>query len=203
MNERSFIIKSSMSFDNSGDKKQLILDATETLVAKEGFHGLSMQKLAKEAGVAAGTIYRYFKDKEHLIEETRLHVTQRTADIIQANLTDSMGLKEQYRTIWLNIWHFSKTKNALISHMLYEQLSSKDGQCILHKEKEMFSKIEKMFNEGKSQGIFKQFDNKVLSSISLESSSALARKQRNNCFQLDEKALEQAIDASWDALINH
>ncbi|MFC1236662.1 TetR/AcrR family transcriptional regulator [Vibrio sp. F74] len=185
------------------DKRKLILNATEKLVAEEGIHGLSMQKLAKEAGVAAGTIYRYFDDKEHLIEETRYHVSQRTADIIQAGVDDDMTLKEKYSIIWLNIWHFANTKDAVKSHMLFEQLSSKEEGCHFPKKKEIFYKIEQMFDEGKSQGIFKLLDNKVLSSVSLESSAALARKHRNNGFPIDDEAITQAIDASWDALINH
>ncbi|MFZ6043980.1 helix-turn-helix domain-containing protein, partial [Vibrio natriegens] len=40
------------------DKKTRILQATEKLLAMYGFHGLSMQMVAREAGVAAGTIYR-------------------------------------------------------------------------------------------------------------------------------------------------
>ena len=63
-----------------------------------------MQKLAKEAGVAAGTIYRYFDDKEHLIEEVRIQVTQRIAEAVQFGVDASAPIKQRYRTMWLNIW---------------------------------------------------------------------------------------------------
>lgn len=58
MNERSFTSRMYMS-----DKKTQILEATEHLLAQHGFDRLSMQMVANEAGVAAGTIYRYFSDK--------------------------------------------------------------------------------------------------------------------------------------------
>ena len=54
------------------DKRQKIIDAAEKLIAESGFQGLSMHKFAKEAGVAAGTIYRYFSDKEDLLRQVRL-----------------------------------------------------------------------------------------------------------------------------------
>ena len=38
------------------DISEQIFDATDRLMAKEGLHHLSMHKLAKEAGIAAGTI---------------------------------------------------------------------------------------------------------------------------------------------------
>lgn len=56
------------------EKRQLILESAEKLLATDGFHGLSMQKVANQAGVAAGTIYRYFDDKEALIEEIKLNI---------------------------------------------------------------------------------------------------------------------------------
>ena len=37
------------------DVSEQIFDATDRLMAKEGLHYLSMHKLAKEAGIAAGT----------------------------------------------------------------------------------------------------------------------------------------------------
>jgi TetR/AcrR family transcriptional repressor of multidrug resistance operon len=187
------------------DKRLLILNAVEKLIAEDGFEGLSMQRLAKEAGVAAGTIYRYFEDKNHLLYETRLHTLARTAEIIQAGVSDDMPLKQRYRTLWLNIWHHAQTKHAVKSHMLYEQLFSQevDYSKLQRENDRLFYKVKNLFDEGKAQGLFKQMDNKVLSGISLESSVTLARKQRINCTELSDEVLEQAIEASWDALIKH
>lgn len=202
MNERSFILEKSMS-DEIEDKRTRILDATEKLLAQDGFQGLSMQKVAKEAAVAAGTIYRYFKDKDHLIEETRLYVSQRAADYIQANLNDEMSLKQQYRTIWLNIWNLTNTKSAVKSHFLYEQFDYSNESRIQQLEKEMFYKVVALFEKGKEQGLFKPLDGHILFSVSLDSSIALARKKRNRCIQLDSNDIDQAIEASWDAIIKH
>lgn len=185
------------------DKRTRILDATEKLLAKDGFQGLSMKKLAKEADVAVGTIYRYFEDKHHLIEETRLYVSQRAADYIQSNLTDDMSLKEQYRTIWLNIWNLNSTESAVKSHFLYEQFDYTNESKIFQLEKEMFYKVVDLFETGKAQGLFKPLEGYILFSVSLDSSIALARKQKNRCIQMDSNAIEQAIEASWDAIIQH
>ena len=51
------------------DISEQIFDATDRLMAKEGLHHLSMHKLAKEAGIAASTIYLYFKSKFNLLVE--------------------------------------------------------------------------------------------------------------------------------------
>ena len=104
MNERSFTGDGIMTTHAPQDKRQQILSAAEKLIAEVGFQGLSMQKLAKEAGVAAGTIYRYFDDKDHLIDDVRVLVTQRVADAVQEGVDDSDPIKQRY----LSLIHISE-----------------------------------------------------------------------------------------------
>jgi AcrR family transcriptional regulator len=45
-----------------------ILDALESLAAEKGIASPSLQAIAQRAGVAVGTIYNYFSDKDRLVE---------------------------------------------------------------------------------------------------------------------------------------
>jgi TetR/AcrR family transcriptional regulator, repressor of fatR-cypB operon len=49
------------------DKKECILSAALELFAEKGFHGTAVPEIAHKAGVAAGTIYRYFASKEAIV----------------------------------------------------------------------------------------------------------------------------------------
>ncbi|MEO6775079.1 MAG: TetR/AcrR family transcriptional regulator [Kofleriaceae bacterium] len=48
-------------------KRRLILDAAELIFARHGFFAAKVSDVAKEAGVADGTIYLYFKNKDDLL----------------------------------------------------------------------------------------------------------------------------------------
>ncbi|WP_281961624.1 TetR/AcrR family transcriptional regulator [Vibrio parahaemolyticus] len=186
------------------DKRDQILAAAEQLIAESGFQGLSMQKLANEAGVAAGTIYRYFSDKEHLLEEVRLNVAKRIASAVQAGVNDDMPLKERYRTMWLNIWNLAGSNlNAISNRVQYDSLPCTTRNKSWELERKMFAQVDRLFNQGKEEGVFKPLDNEVLSGLSFEASVALARKHALGFYQLDDDALEAAIEASWDAIIKH
>lgn len=186
------------------DKRDQILAAAEQLIAESGFQGLSMQKLANEAGVAAGTIYRYFSDKEHLLEEVRLNVAKRIASAVQAGVNDDMPLKERYRTMWLNIWNLAGSNlNAISNRVQYDSLPCTTRNKTWELERKMFAQVNRLFNQGKEEGVFKPLDNEVLSGLSFEASVALARKHALGFYQLDDDALEAAIEASWDAIIKH
>jgi TetR/AcrR family transcriptional repressor of multidrug resistance operon len=204
MNERSFTGDGIMTTHAPRDKRQQILSAAEKLIAEVGFQGLSMQKLAKEAGVAAGTIYRYFDDKEHLIEDVRMLVTQRVADAVQQGVNDSDPIKQRYRTMWLNIWNLAGTNLAAIKNRVqYDSLPITNSLNFRELERKMFAQVELLFNEGKEQGLFKPLNNEVLGGLSLAASVSLARKHSLGFYQLDEAELESAIEASWDAIIKH
>src|SRR5258707_13600463 len=51
----------------AGDKRERILDASERIFARHGFFAARVTEIAKEAGVADGTIYLYFKSKDDLL----------------------------------------------------------------------------------------------------------------------------------------
>src|SRR4051794_12374826 len=50
-----------------GDKRERILDAAERGFAQHGFFAARGSEIGKEAGVADGTIYLYFKSKDELL----------------------------------------------------------------------------------------------------------------------------------------
>jgi TetR/AcrR family transcriptional repressor of multidrug resistance operon len=67
----------------------------------------------------------------------------------------------------------------------------------------MFAQVNRLFDQGKAEGVFKPLDNEILSGLSFEACVALARKHALGFYQLDDDALEATIEASWDAIIKH
>jgi AcrR family transcriptional regulator len=51
-----------------GVRRQAILDAALTVFAEHGYEAARLDEVAARAGVAKGTLYLYFKDKEALFE---------------------------------------------------------------------------------------------------------------------------------------
>ncbi len=53
--------------ERAGDKRERILTAAERVFARFGFFAARVSEIAKDAGVADGTIYLYFKSKDDLL----------------------------------------------------------------------------------------------------------------------------------------
>lgn len=53
--------------DQMTEKQRRILESAIKLFAEKGFHGSSTSEIARDAGVAEGTIFRHFKTKKDLL----------------------------------------------------------------------------------------------------------------------------------------
>ncbi|HWS53399.1 MAG TPA: TetR/AcrR family transcriptional regulator [Pyrinomonadaceae bacterium] len=51
----------------AGDKREAILRAATRVFARSGYFGSKVADIAREAGVADGTVYLYFKSKEEIL----------------------------------------------------------------------------------------------------------------------------------------
>lgn len=77
-------VHSAQSDGEKRDKRDRILSAAERIFARHGFFAAKVSDVAKEAGVADGTIYLYFKSKDDLLislfERRMVQVNERLRD---------------------------------------------------------------------------------------------------------------------------
>jgi AcrR family transcriptional regulator len=84
------------------NKEKVIRQKALEMVVQEGFDGLSMQKLAKAAGVSPATIYIYFKHREDLIIQLAVEINNKITTATLKNFDPGMHLKEGLKVQWIN-----------------------------------------------------------------------------------------------------
>jgi AcrR family transcriptional regulator len=52
----------------AGERREQLLDATKTIVAERGFHAVSIEAVAREAGITRPIVYGHFSDLPGLLE---------------------------------------------------------------------------------------------------------------------------------------
>ena len=76
---------------NKEQMKADILKASLNAFLNYGFHKTTMEKIAKEAGIAKGTLYLYFSSKEELTQSiSQAHFAQLKARLIPTTLCSSV-----------------------------------------------------------------------------------------------------------------
>ncbi len=76
------------------------------MVVKEGFDGLSMQRLAKAAGVSPATIYIYFKNREDLLLSLYAEEWEKMAAASLKGFDPKMPFAEGLKIQWINRAHY-------------------------------------------------------------------------------------------------
>ena len=92
--------------DKGNDKQEAILDTALTLFTERGFFGTPTSLISKEAGVATGTLFFYFRTKEDLIDTLYCRIKAEAAAAMCRGIgeepgsgTSSTGLGQERRSM--------------------------------------------------------------------------------------------------------
>jgi len=166
MTEQSVIIRVRMS--RKTDKKDrekkrcMIMDAALKIFSKQGFSPAVLEEVAREAGIAKGTLYLYFQDKEDLFCSTIMNVIDKLVALMQKEIDDTLSPVRILREIaFLQLSFFSQNKDffgifqtlhndlLLCSHKrLFQQLMER-RQALVDYEYELVER-------GKKQGLLRK-----------------------------------------------
>lgn len=116
--------KSTNSQSVSANKSERILAAAYQLFMEHGDVDISIQEIAERAGIAKGTVYLYFQDKEELKNSL---ITQKSREFFQAavdalHATDIVGLEEQMIFV-INYIINLLTQNPMALRLIAKNLS--------------------------------------------------------------------------------
>jgi AcrR family transcriptional regulator len=101
-------------------KYRQILRAAEALVGRGRFHEITMDEVARKAGVGKGTIYRYFKDKDALFFELAMSGYDELADMIRAQRRRSSDFRACLVNVCRCISDFYRGRRQLM-HMMHSE----------------------------------------------------------------------------------
>ena len=79
------------------EREQTILQAATEMAAEGGMAAVQIADVAKRAGIAAGTVYRYFPSKTDLVAELVAAVAGRELDAMRLDYRQSLALELETR----------------------------------------------------------------------------------------------------------
>jgi AcrR family transcriptional regulator len=92
----------------SDDKRGRLLAAALELFETRGFDGVAVPEIAARAGVAVGTVYRYFTTKEALVNALYRHWKDAYNDFVLAPLPDGLLIRDKFTTYWQRMTQFAR-----------------------------------------------------------------------------------------------
>lgn len=88
-----------MARPRSEDKQIALLEAATNVVAERGL-GAPTSEIARKAGVAEGTLFRYFPSKEDLLNKLYLHIKASMCERLCANYLETAAFDKRVQSLW-------------------------------------------------------------------------------------------------------
>ena len=162
-----------------------------------------MADIAKKAGVAAGTIYRYFESKDVLITELHRELTDRIKVVLQEGYPSEKPLREKFLYLFRELLQYFIT-NPVHFRYLEQYFNSPYGISLrrdrLISESSNQDIMMDIFNQGIEQQILKELPKAVLVSLAFGPLTSLIREQSLGFVNFDETLIKQTAEACWDTI---
>ncbi len=189
------------------EKRNDIARASIALFCEKGIQQTSMEAIAKSAGVAKGTIYLYFKNKEEIIFAIWDMITQIHQKSYMKNITDEMSAREKI-LLYFNFeeceTHEDKEQILiLLQNFISAMLVDKTGLYGKYFEsffEQDFDFLSACLHEGVQKGEFQSEDIEILTTsiILIFKGLAVHVKASNLGFFEAQKLLLQYINSLLD-----
>ncbi|WAC01471.1 TetR/AcrR family transcriptional regulator [Lacinutrix neustonica] len=184
--------------DKMDKKKRIILTMLE-LVVEQGVHATPMSQVAKEAGVAVGTIYHYFKNKEEIIEEIYIMICQDFGIVLIANVPND-DFKEQFAVIWHNLYNYFIGNPMAFKFMEFVGVPPIINAEIRLKSVKHFTNIRDLFLAAIIKKEIKDANLRLVLQMSFGNVISAARLKFKAELPMNEEQIEDALQMSWNCI---
>ncbi|MDD3815763.1 MAG: TetR/AcrR family transcriptional regulator [Desulfocapsaceae bacterium] len=198
--------KTSPTQTETGSKRELIIHATIKLISEYGFHGTPISMIAQEAGVGAGTIYRYFKDKDTLVLEIFTQVNCDFKQTLLHGYDANQAIRDRFIHLCRGIFLYG-IQNPYEFKFIEQFYNSPYGTS-LRREK-LFCNcgdtgqalpLEQVFAAGQAQQVIKELPLAALIALAIGPIIFLVKDSIAGLIQLDEATINNTLAACWDAI---
>jgi len=137
-------------------KFKQIIDAAVVVIAENGYHQAQVSKIAKQAGVADGTIYLYFKNKEDILISVFQEKMGLFVDNLKGIINDGTTSSHKLMKMIENHFHVLGTDHhlAIVTQLELRQSNKEIRLKINEVLKEYLMLLDDILIEGKENGEF-------------------------------------------------
>jgi AcrR family transcriptional regulator len=143
-------------------KVQRICEACMHLVLQTGFNSLRMADVAKEAGIATGTLYIYFPDKQSLVIEVFRRTKKQLAEALFQFTPEGNDFFSIFRSWWFNYFRYV---NEFPHRMLFTEQFLHSGfipREVIQESDQLFLPLDQFLFEARQAGMLINLDTEVI-----------------------------------------
>jgi len=152
------VVISTKANNSAGEKYHRILEAAVSVFAEKGFHQATISQIAREAGVADGTIYLYFKNKDDILVQFFTYKTKQVfAGFREAVKKADNAIAKLRNLVHRHLEEFQKDRNMAV---VYEAMTHQNIELVQVNIREMSKMYQDIVSEiierGQEEGVMRR-----------------------------------------------
>ena len=183
--------------------RQGILDAAVGLLTREGIQGLTMDRVATEAGVAKGTLYVYFTNKEDILDAALNACFDPLIRECFALLESDFAPDRKLEEFSLCQLRFFDKHRDLIRVLFFdrERIHSEKNHFANDRYQTFVQRIADVLDEGVRQGLFLSLDSMKVAAMFIEANMGMVMQRIHDGVSGEvEKDARQITDIFMEGL---
>lgn len=182
-------------------KIDLFLASTLTLVGQVGLVGLTMPLIAKKSGVAIGTLYIYFKNKDDLVHALYKQIKKRFGRTIFIGFTPHLPVEEGFRVIWENSLRYTVSnfpEQLFLQQFIASPYKREDQAMAVARP--VMAPLAELLQRGQKEGVLKPDPECLLPSLLFGFVQQIAAQIHDNPARLTKAFMDNSFRFFWDAI---
>ena len=180
------------------EKEKSIKEAVTKLILQEGFHGTSISKIAKAAGVSPATVYIYFENKEVMLQDIYNEYAEEIFDHLLNQVNQEMRGQQLIEILVRSYYNYIRENEEIFNFV--EQFSNCPSLACGCTETKGICNINNFIVEMKNNQVIRDYSNDNLLAIMFYPVKAIAVSKRKSEAERAD-LLQEMIKIIQDALL--
>jgi AcrR family transcriptional regulator len=189
-----------MSKPKDDQKIELIRTACIRIVMQTGFNGLRMADVAKEAGIATGTLYIYYPDKQSLVTDAFRRTKLEISEALFRFTTEGNDFTAVFRGWWFNYFNFAISnpdKILFAEQFLYSGLIP---SSVIEETDRLFLPLDAFLVNAREAGLILRLDTEIIKAQLTAPVHTLLKVKEKNPELLDQQSVEGIFQMAWQSI---
>ena len=160
-------------------KRQSIQDAVIRLICREGLNSVTMERVAQETGIAKGTVYLHYRDKQELLDAVKESALAPVIRKFDDALRGDAAPEAKLRACAVEYFSYFEEHRDLFRVLIYERevVRVQGSRYQSERYRHMVQETARVINEGIRAAIFRDVDAHNVAAMFIDSMYALMNQR--------------------------
>lgn len=181
-------------------KQDKIIQSVFDLTGKHGLAGINIAGISKAAGVGAGTLYTYFKNKEEIVQSAYSSVEDKMTQKMYEQFDIKVPVKQSLKKIYINMLNY-RLNHYNETVFIDQYVQSNYIQLNFSKQMSEYEQQNKplydLINKGQTEGIIKMQAPIILISFFDGAVRSCSTGIVQKLFPLTQQIIDDCFDLLW------